>query len=43
MTPEVSVQTLKEINLPDNYVAVMAAAITFADKREKDIPGVFSI
>ena len=30
-----------ELKLPENYLAVMAAAITLAEKREIEIPGIF--
>ena len=30
-----------EIKLPENYLAVTAAAITLAEKRETEIPGIF--
>ena len=30
-----------ELKLPENYLAVMAAAITLAEKRETEIPGIF--
>ena len=34
-------QIMKNIKLPDNYLAVMAAAITLAEKRETEVPGTF--
>ena len=30
-----------ELKLPENYLAVMAASITLAEKRETEIPGIF--
>ena len=32
------IQTTK---LPENYLAVMTATITIADKREAEVPGIF--
>ena len=32
---------MKTIKLPDNYLAVMAAAITLAEKQEIEVPGTF--
>ena len=32
---------MKTIKLPDNYLAVMTAAITLAEKRETEVPGTF--
>ena len=37
-TPAQVIQTTK---LPENYLAVMAATITIADKREAEVPGIF--
>ena len=34
-------QFMKTIKLPDNYLAVMAAAITLAEKRETEVPSTF--
>ena len=34
-------QIMKNIKLPDSYLAVMAAAITLAEKRETEVPGTF--
>ena len=34
-------QFMKTIKLPDNYLAVMAAAITVPEKRETEVPGTF--
>ena len=30
-----------EIKLPENYLAIMAAAVTLAEKREAELPGIF--
>ena len=34
-------ETLKAAKLPENYLAVMAAAITLAEKREAEVPGIY--
>ena len=34
-------ETLKAAKLPKNYLAVMAAAITLAEKREAEVPGIY--
>ena len=39
---EVSLRVVQsEIKLPENYLAVMAAAVTLAEKREAEVPGIF--
>ena len=37
----VTKETLKAAKLPENYLAVMAAAITLAEKREAEVPGIY--
>ena len=39
MTPHEFIRTQK---LPENYLAVMAATITIADKHEAEVPGIFT-
>ena len=39
VTPHEFIRTQR---LPENYLAVMAATITIADKREAEVPGIFT-
>ena len=41
ITKNVVVEEIHRIKLPENYLAVMAVAITIAEKREMEIPGVY--
>ena len=38
----VSQSDMMRAKLPENYLAVMAATITIADKREAEVPGIFN-
>ena len=40
--PVTSHDAIKAHKLPENYLAVMAATITLADKRETEVPGIFT-
>ena len=39
----VSQSNMMRAKLPENYLAVMAATITIADKREAEVPGIFNL